>query len=75
MTEKFQIVSAGSALQSGAKPVTPRNLPQKGGEPMRIVRSGTYDASGFRGEARVTGSTRKGPMHIVLQQRAARVGD
>lgn len=49
--------------------------PQKGGEPMRIVRSGTYDASGFRGEARVTGSTRKGPMHIVLQQRAARVGD
>ncbi|MEG3163820.1 DUF3617 family protein [Sphingomonas sp. PB2P19] len=51
------------------------SCPQKGGEPMRIVRSGTYDASGFRGEATVAGSSRKGPVHMVLQQRAARVSD
>ena len=37
MTDKFQIVSAGSALESGAGPVTPRNLPQKGGEPSPSV--------------------------------------
>ncbi|HZK77625.1 MAG TPA: NADH-quinone oxidoreductase subunit C, partial [Gemmatimonadaceae bacterium] len=31
------IVSAGSALEFGARPVTPRNLPQKGGEPSPSV--------------------------------------
>ena len=33
MSDKFQIVSAGSALESSAAPVTPRNLPHRGGEP------------------------------------------
>lgn len=33
MSDKFQIVSAGSALENSAAPVTPRNLPHRGGEP------------------------------------------
>ena len=37
MTDKFQIVSAGSALESGAKPVTPKNLPQRGGVPSPTI--------------------------------------
>ena len=51
------------------------SCPQKRGEPMRILRSGSYDMSGFQGEATVTGDTPKGPMRIVLKQRAARVAD
>lgn len=49
--------------------------PQKRGEPMHIARAGTYDGSGFVGIATVTGVTPKGPMKIVLNQRAARIGD
>ena len=48
--------------------------PQKRGEPMRIVRSGTYDDRGFVGRAEMTGRTAKGAMRILLDQRAARVG-
>ena len=48
--------------------------PQKKGEPMRIVRAGTYNAAGFVGRATVAGTTPKGPLSIVLDQRAARVG-
>ncbi|MGI4949333.1 MAG: DUF3617 domain-containing protein, partial [Janthinobacterium lividum] len=33
--------------------------PQKRGEPMRITRDGTYDASGFVGRATVKGTTPK----------------
>jgi len=33
VTDKFEIVSAGSALAGGATPVTPRGLPHRGGEP------------------------------------------
>ncbi len=47
--------------------------PQKRGTPMQVVRSGTYDASGFAGRAEMTGQTPKGAMRIVLDQRAARV--
>jgi hypothetical protein len=49
--------------------------PQKRGDPMHIARAGTYDRTGFVGEAIVTGNTPKGPMKIVLNQRAARIGD
>lgn len=49
--------------------------PQKRGEPMHIARAGTYDGSGFVGVATVTGVTPKGAMKIVLNQRAARIGD
>ena len=49
--------------------------PQKRGEPVHVTRSGTYDKMGFVGRATVTGATSKGPMRIVLNQRAARVGD
>jgi len=48
--------------------------PQKKGEPMHIMRAGTYDATGFVGRATVAGTTPKGQMNIVLDQRAARVG-
>lgn len=48
--------------------------PQKKGEPVRIARAGTYDASGFAGRATVAGTTPKGALSIVLDQRAARVG-
>lgn len=48
--------------------------PQKGGEPVHISRAGTYDADGFAGRATITGTVSQGPMHIVLDQRAASVG-
>ena len=48
--------------------------PQKRGEPVHVTRSGTYDKTGFVGRATVTGTTSKGPMRIVLSQRAVRVG-
>jgi hypothetical protein len=49
--------------------------PQKRGEPVSVARVGTYDKSGFAGRATVTGTTTEGPMRIVLNQRAVRVGD
>lgn len=49
--------------------------PQKQGEPLKIVRSGTYDAAGFVGQAAITGTTPKGPINIVLDQRARRTGE
>ncbi|MEG8042576.1 DUF3617 family protein [Sphingomonas sp. LR59] len=49
--------------------------PQKRGEPMQIARAGTYDGNGFVGQATVTGTTPKGAMRIVLNQRAARIGN
>ncbi|WP_230482328.1 DUF3617 domain-containing protein [Sphingomonas sp. Leaf21] len=48
--------------------------PQKKGTPMRIVRSGSYSATGFVGQAIVTGTTPKGALRIVLDQQASRVG-
>ncbi len=49
--------------------------PQKRGKPVEIARTGTYDRTGFVGQAIVTGVTPKGPMRIVLNQRALRVPD
>jgi hypothetical protein len=49
--------------------------PQKKGASVQVTRKGTYDRKGFTGEATVTGKTSKGPMRIVLNQRASRVGD
>jgi hypothetical protein len=48
--------------------------PQNNGPPLRIVRSGSYDATGFAGQAIVTGTTPKGALRIILEQRAIRVG-
>lgn len=48
--------------------------PQKNGAPMRVVRSGTYVATGFTGQAVVTGTTPKGAIRIVLDQHASRIG-
>ncbi|MEI5687018.1 MULTISPECIES: DUF3617 domain-containing protein [Sphingomonas] len=48
--------------------------PQKKGTPVRIVRTGSYDATGFAGQAIVTGTTPKGALRIILEQRASRVG-
>jgi hypothetical protein len=48
--------------------------PQKRGDPLRIVRAGTYGAEGFDGRATVDGVTPKGLLHIVLDQRARRMG-
>lgn len=50
------------------------SCPQKAGEPLRIARTGTYDAAGFAGRATVSGATAKGPIHIVLDQHARRTG-
>lgn len=50
------------------------SCPQKKGDPMTITRMGTYDANGFVGRATVSGATPKGPLRIVLDQRARRVG-
>lgn len=51
------------------------SCPQKQGEPIRVTRAGSYDRSGFTGQAMVTGTTPKGPMRISLDQRATRLGD
>ncbi|WP_445191905.1 DUF3617 domain-containing protein [Sphingomonas sp. Tas61C01] len=67
-TVETQQTSAGRYAQA-------LSCPQKGGTPIRVLRSGTYDAAGFRGEATVSGSTPKGPMRMVLRQQAARIGD
>lgn len=48
--------------------------PQKGGEPVHIARSGTYDGTGFVGRATVARTTSKGSVRIVLDQRTARIG-
>jgi hypothetical protein len=47
--------------------------PQKKGGPMRIVRLGSYNATGFAGQAVVTGSTPNGTLRIVLDQQASHV--
>lgn len=47
---------------------------QKKGDWMRISRTGTYDTAGFAGRATVTGTTPKGALNIVLDQRATHVG-
>ena len=62
-----QTVEAGRYAQS-------LTCPQKKGDPLRIVRTGTYDARGFAGQATVTGVTPKGPLSIALAQHAARTG-
>jgi hypothetical protein len=48
------------------------SCPQKKGDAMNIVRAGTYDAVGFDGRATVRGTTAKGPVSIILDQRARR---
>lgn len=49
--------------------------PQKKGQTVHVARTGSYNKTGFVGRATVTGTTSKGPMRIVVDQRAARVGD
>lgn len=48
------------------------SCPQKRGGPMRITRSGSYDANGFTGRVEMTGQTPKGAMNVTLDQHAAR---
>ncbi|WP_454884952.1 DUF3617 domain-containing protein [Sphingomonas oryzagri] len=45
--------------------------PQKQGPPIRITRTGTYDASGFAGRLDMSGQTPKGAIHMTLDQKAA----
>ena len=44
--------------------------PQKRGTPIRITRSGSYDASGLTGRLDMDGQTPKGAMNITLDQKA-----
>lgn len=46
--------------------------PQKDGQAVQVIRTGSYDKTGFAGVATITGKTAKGPMRIVLAQRASR---
>ncbi len=48
--------------------------PQKKGPPMRVVRAGSYGASGFTARMTMTGQTDKGAMRIVADQVATRAG-
>lgn len=66
--------SVDSQRVTGGRCAQALTCPQKKGEPMHIVRAGTYDATGFVGRATVAGTTPKGSLNIVLEQRAARVG-
>ena len=45
---------------------------QKSGPPIQIKRAGTYDTSGFAGRLEMAGQTPKGPMSIILDQKAVR---
>jgi hypothetical protein len=63
-----------SQMVRGGRYAQTLTCPQKNGGPLRIDRSGTFDASGFVGRATVIGTTPKGALRIVLDQRAARVG-
>ncbi len=45
--------------------------PQKKGPPMQLTRSGTYDAAGFVGRAKMAGPTPKGLMTATIDQRTA----
>lgn len=47
------------------------SCPQKGGAPMQISRSGTYDATGFAGQLRMAGATPKGAFSGTISQRAS----
>lgn len=47
--------------------------PQRHGAPIAIARHGTYDASGFAGRLQMHGQTPKGPMSIILDQKATHV--
>ncbi len=49
------------------------SCPQKKGPPLKIVRDGTYQASGFAGQAQMQGMTPKGAMRIRLAQQATHV--
>lgn len=49
------------------------SCPQKKGDPLKVSRTGTYDASGFVGHAQMAGMTPKGAMRIKLDQRTAHV--
>jgi hypothetical protein len=46
--------------------------PQKKGEPMRVVRSGTYGSAVFTARMTMTGQTPKGPMRVVIDQAGTR---
>lgn len=48
--------------------------PQKGGTPLAVVRTGRYTPAGFALRMTMTGSTPKGPMHIVADQTAVHAG-
>ena len=45
---------------------------QKSGPPIQIKRAGSYDTSGFAGRLEMAGQTPKGPMSIILDQKAVR---
>lgn len=44
--------------------------PQKKGDPMHIMRSGTYTAAGFSGRMKMAGPTSKGPLAVTIDQSA-----
>jgi len=47
--------------------------PQKSGPPIQIKRAGIYDAMGFTGRLEMAGTTPKGPMNVVLDQKATHI--
>ncbi|MCU6455259.1 DUF3617 domain-containing protein [Sphingomonas sp. A2-49] len=49
------------------------SCPQKKGDPMSIVRAGSYDADGFAGRLTMTGRTPKGALAITIDQKAKHV--
>lgn len=63
-----------SQVVAGGRYAQALTCPQKKDGPLRVSRAGTYDATGFVGRASVAGATAKGPVNIVLDQRAVRVG-
>ena len=58
---------------AGGRYVQTLSCPQKKGPPLKIVREGTYQESGFTGQAQMKGMTPKGAMRIRLDQQATHV--
>ena len=68
---KMQCRMLGQQIADGRYTQT-LSCPQKRGQPMKVTRTGTYDANGFTGRAEMTGEAPKGAMRILLDQRATR---
>ena len=66
---KCQVESQQVAAGRYAQALT---CPQRDGRPMRVTRTGSYDAASFTGRLVMAGDTKKGAMNVVVDQAGRR---